>query len=111
MRISGGRGRPRPETLKVSVGVKEGWIGEGELTFTGLVALDRAKLAEAVVRERFRIGGVKIEELRVDYIGINSLHGDASLPRKTVREILGIVSVLIPRAAITPSIRLYEVPA
>jgi hypothetical protein len=154
VRISGGRGRPRPDTLKVSVGVKEGWIGEGELTFAGLGALERAKLAEAVVRERFRIGGVKIEELRVDYIGINSLHGDASpppaappyevrlrvagrtkdkrdavklanevetlvskgpgmssLPRKTVREILGIVSVLIPRAAITSSIRLYEAPA
>jgi len=154
VRISGGRGRARPDTLKVSVGVKEGWIGEGELTFAGLGALDRAKLAEQVVRERFRIGGVKIEELRVDYIGINSLHADASLPsaappyevrlrvagrtkdkrdavklanevetlvskgpgmsslpRKTVREILGIVSVLIPRAAIQPSIRMFEVPA
>ncbi|MCC6533407.1 MAG: DUF1446 domain-containing protein [Burkholderiales bacterium] len=151
VRISGGRGRARPDRLKVSVGVKEGWIGEGELTFAGLGALDRAKLAEAVVRERFRIGGIRIEELRVDYIGMNSLHGDASplpalppyevrlrvagrtrekrdavklanevetlvskgpgmssLPRKSVREILGIVSVLIPREAITPSVQMLE---
>ncbi|MFT5446317.1 MAG: hypothetical protein ACI9DC_001483 [Gammaproteobacteria bacterium] len=151
VRISGGRGRPRPDELKVSVGVKEGWIGEGELTFAGIGALERAKLAEAVVRERFRITGLRIDELRVDYIGVNSLHGNASLtgeqppyevrlrvagrtkaqsdainlanevetlvskgpgmsslPRKLVREILGIVSVLIPRSAITPSIRLFE---
>ncbi|MFT5176054.1 MAG: hypothetical protein ACI8W7_004248 [Gammaproteobacteria bacterium] len=154
VRIAGGRGRARPEQLKVSVGVKEGWIGEGELTFAGLGALERAQLAEAVVRERFRITGLEIDELRVDYIGVNSLHADASLvsaappyevrlrvagrtkhrsdavklanevetlvskgpgmsslPRKTVREVLGIVSVLIPRSAVESSIQQFEVPA
>jgi hypothetical protein len=80
VRITGGRGRPRPERLKVSVGIKEGWIGEAEITYAGLGCLNRARLAEAVVRERLKIGGVKLEELRVDYIGMNSLHGAASLP-------------------------------
>jgi len=80
VRITGGRGRPRPEQLKVSVGLKEGWIGEGEITYAGLGCLERAKLAEQVVRERLKIGGVKLEELRVDYIGMNSLHEAASLP-------------------------------
>ena len=37
--------------------------------------------------------------------------GMSSLPRKTVREVLGIVAVLIPRAAITPSMQMFEVPA
>ena len=80
VRISGGRGRARPEQLKVSVGIKEGWIGEAELTYAGLGCVNRARLAEQVVRERLRIGGVNLEELRVDYIGLNSLHGAASLP-------------------------------
>ncbi len=80
VRISGGRGKPRPDNLKVSVGIKEGWIGEAELTYAGLGCVARAQLAEQVVRERLRIGGVVLEELRVDYIGLNSLHGDASLP-------------------------------
>jgi hypothetical protein len=80
VRISGGRGRARPASLKVSVGVKEGWIGEAELTYAGLGCVDRARLAEQVVRERLKIGGVKLDELRVDYIGMSSLHGDASLP-------------------------------
>ena len=35
----------------------------------GLGCLERAKLAEQVVRERLKIGGVKLQELRVDYIG------------------------------------------
>lgn len=77
--ISGGRGRERPADLKVSIGVKEGWIGEGEITFAGLGALDRARLAEHVARERLKICGIHLDELRVDYIGLNSLHGDASL--------------------------------
>jgi len=77
--IRGGNGRPRPEQLKVSVGVKEGWMGEAEITYAGLGALERARLAEQVVRERLEIAGVKLQELRVDYIGMSSLHGDASL--------------------------------
>jgi hypothetical protein len=80
VRITGGRGRPSPHQLKVSVGIKEGWIGEAELTYAGLGCLNRARLAEQVVRERLRSSGVTLEELRVDYIGINSLHGTASLP-------------------------------
>ena len=80
VRISGGRGRARPDQLKVSVGIKEGWIGEAEITYAGLGCMNRARLAEQVVRERLRIGGVQLEELRVDYIGVNSLHGAASLP-------------------------------
>jgi len=80
VRISGGRGKPRPDLLKVSIGVKEGWIGEGEITYAGLGCVERARLAEQVVRERLKIGGVDLQELRVDYIGIDSLHGKASLP-------------------------------
>ena len=80
VRIRGGRGRLRPAQFKVSVGVREGWIGEAEITYAGPGCVARARLAEAVVRERLQIGNVRLEELRVDYIGIDSLHGDASLP-------------------------------
>lgn len=82
VRISGGTGRPRPDRLKVSVGIKEGWIGEAELTYAGIGCVERARLAEQVVRERLRIGGVELQELRVDYIGLDSLHGAQSLPQE-----------------------------
>ncbi len=80
VRISGGAGRPKPVELKVSVGIKEGWIGEAEITYAGIGCVERARLAENVVRERLRIGSVELQELRVDYIGIDSLHGPQSLP-------------------------------
>lgn len=78
--IKGGRGKPRPEQLKVSVGILEGWIGEAMITYAGLGCLERAQLAETVVRERLQIGGVDLQELRVDYLGLNALHREASLP-------------------------------
>ena len=82
VRITGGCGKPRPEQLKVSVGVLEGWIGEAEIVYAGLGCLERARLAEKIVRERLKIGGVELQELRIDYIGMNALHGEASLPLK-----------------------------
>ncbi len=54
--IKGGKGKPRPDQLKVSVGVLEGWIGEAMITYAGLGALERAKLAEQVVRQRLNSG-------------------------------------------------------
>jgi len=76
--ITGGQGKARPDQLKVSIGIKEGWIGEAEITYAGLGCLNRARLAEEVVRRRIDISGLKLQELRVDYIGLNSLHADAS---------------------------------
>ena len=79
--IKGGRGKPRPAQLKVSVGILEGFIGEAMITYAGLGCVERAQLAEKIVRERLRIEGVNLQELRVDYLGLNALHCEASLPR------------------------------
>ncbi len=79
VQITGGQGKERPDHLKVSIGIKEGWIGEAEITYAGLGCLARARLAEEVVRRRIEISGLQLQELRVDYIGLNSLHADASL--------------------------------
>jgi hypothetical protein len=39
VRVQGGRGTPRPETLKVSVGYIDGYIGEGQISYAGPGAL------------------------------------------------------------------------
>ncbi|GAA3742544.1 hypothetical protein HDA32_003271 [Spinactinospora alkalitolerans] len=72
--VGGARGRARPERLKVSVGYRAGFRGEGEISYAGRGALERARLAADVVRER--LSGA-LPRLRVDIAGLNSLHGDA----------------------------------
>ncbi|MEA2883662.1 MAG: hypothetical protein QOH32_2918 [Bradyrhizobium sp.] len=75
VRVSGGRGTKRPDTLKISVGYVDGFIGEGQISYAGPGALARGRLALEIVRERLKLTGVQSSELRFDLIGVNSLHG------------------------------------
>ena len=54
VRVSGARGHAPPKTLKVTVSVEGGWLGETEMSYAGPNALARATLAAEVVRERVR---------------------------------------------------------
>ena len=72
--VSGGRGLPRPATLKVSVGFQDGFVGEGQISYAGPGARNRAELARDILQERLRSYALK--ELRFDLIGINAIHGD-----------------------------------
>lgn len=74
--ITGAKGKEKPETLKVSIGYRDGFIAEGEISYGGFNALERAKLAGEIVSKRLDITGAKYEELRIDYIGVNSLYKD-----------------------------------
>ncbi|WP_262271740.1 acyclic terpene utilization AtuA family protein [Microvirga yunnanensis] len=76
VRIQGASGSPRPETLKVSIGTIEGFVGEGQISYAGPGARARGELALDIIRERLRLTGVSTSELRFDLIGVNSLHGD-----------------------------------
>jgi hypothetical protein len=75
VRVSGGRGTKRTDTLKVSVGYVDSFIGEGQISYAGPGALARGRLALDIVRERLKLTGVSTSELRVDLIGMDSLHG------------------------------------
>ena len=75
IRVAGVTGRARPETLKVSVGYKDGFIGEGQISYAGTNAVGRGRLALAIVEERLQLTGVKTSELRFDLIGVDSIHG------------------------------------
>lgn len=74
--IKGAVGRAKPDTLKVSIGYKDCFIGEGEISYGGSGAYERAKLAGEIVKKRLEYTGVEIEELRIDYIGVNSMYKD-----------------------------------
>jgi hypothetical protein len=77
VRVSGGRGTARTDTLKVSVGYLDGFIGEGQISYAGPGAVARGRLALEIVRERLQLTGVATSETRFDLIGIDALHGAA----------------------------------
>lgn len=71
VKVEGGSGKPKPQTLKVSVGYKAGFVGEGEISYAGQHALQRAQLAGETIRVRLQD---RFAELRIDYIGYTSVH-------------------------------------
>jgi hypothetical protein len=75
VRVTGGGGRPRTETLKVSVGYVDSYVGEGQMSYAGPGAVARGRLALDIVRERLEIMQVRTTELRFDLIGVDALHG------------------------------------
>lgn len=77
VRVSGAGGRARPDRLKVTVGFDGGYLGEAGISYAGLNAAARARLAADVLRERFdRMGGAFCAT-RIDLIGVDSLHATA----------------------------------
>ena len=75
VRVSGGRGAQRTDTLKVSVGYVDGHIGEGQISYAGPGALARGRLALEIVRERLKLTNVVASEWRFELVGVDSLHG------------------------------------
>ncbi len=69
--VSGGGAKQKPATLKVSVGYKAGFVGEGEISYAGMHALERAQLAGETIRKRMQ---AQFPALRIDYIGCTSVH-------------------------------------
>ena len=74
--LSGARAKPRTPTFKVVVGYFDGYMGSGEMGFAGVNAVSRARLGIEVVKERLRRRGLTYEEMRIDLIGMNSLHAN-----------------------------------
>lgn len=70
VQVLGGSGTPRPEELKVTLGFRGGWLGEGQITYAGPRALERAELAASIVRTRLtEVHGVAPESILVELIG------------------------------------------
>ena len=73
--VTGARARPRTPSYKVTVGYHEGFIGEGQISYAGINAVAKAKWAAEIVQGRLKERGFEYSEVRVDLIGMSSLHG------------------------------------
>jgi len=78
VKITGLTGKPRTPTLKVSIGCIEGFIGEDMFFYAGPGAVRRAQLAKRILEERFKIVKLDAQEIRIDFLGLNAIHGLAT---------------------------------
>ena len=153
---TGFRGLKKPEKLKVLVGIREGFMDDEYVLFAGPGAFARAELTKSILTARFEKIGFHPNKLRMDYVGLNSVHREASPPwdyepwevilriaaqadtpeicdvlrqeidaismcgpsatgkygpmNSRIRPIVGMLSTLIPRDAVSEEIDYYQIP-
>ncbi len=96
--VSGGAGQSRPETLKVTVGHREGFIADGQMSYAGPGAVARGQLALDVLRARLNEAGFAEFESRYELIGVNTILGDRIMPASEPSEVRLRVVMRVPTA-------------
>ncbi|PWT73485.1 MAG: hypothetical protein C5B46_05315 [Proteobacteria bacterium] len=81
VRVRGARGKGPPPTLKATVCVDAGWLGEGEISYAGPNALARAELAASIVRQRCQYLGIH-DRVRVEVLGTQAMFDSDSGKRR-----------------------------
>lgn len=76
VQVFGGSGKPKTGLLKTSIGYKDGYIAEAEISYGGTGSVERAKLAKNIIEKRLAAQNIEPIETRYDFIGLNSLYGD-----------------------------------
>ncbi len=73
--VEGAGGTQRPTHLKATLGFREGFIGEGQISYAGPGARARGELALQVLEHRLKVLGLDHLEHRAELIGVNAMHG------------------------------------
>jgi hypothetical protein len=80
VRVSGIRGGARPAMLKLSISYANGWKAVGTLVYSWPQALEKARAADAIVRQRLVGLGLTFDEIYTEYLGVNACHGTVAPP-------------------------------
>ncbi|MFI5311661.1 MAG: acyclic terpene utilization AtuA family protein [Gemmatimonadales bacterium] len=75
VRVYGIEGRPATDKLKVSIAYRSGFKAVGSLVYAWPDALEKAQLADRVLRERLDRLGLRFEQVLSEFVGANATHG------------------------------------
>lgn len=93
VRMTGVKGRPATEFYKVSMSYLDGYTAFGTLTYSWPDALEKAQKADEILRVRLSDLGLKFEEVRTEYLGVNSSHGHLAPEKGDHNEVVMRVGV------------------
>jgi Acyclic terpene utilisation family protein AtuA len=76
VRVSGIKGRASTDTYKVSISYSAGYKAIGSLVYSWPDARDKATAADAILRRRLDVLGLKFDKIHSEIIGAGALHGE-----------------------------------
>jgi hypothetical protein len=80
VRVSGIEGRPPTDKLKVSIAYRSGFKAVGSLVYSWPDALEKAQVADRVLRERLDRLGLKFDQILSEFVGASATHGRLAAP-------------------------------
>jgi hypothetical protein len=98
VQAEGASGSTRPDTLKVTLGYRDGFVGEGQMSYAGPGAQARGQLALDLVRARLADAGYGHFEARYDLIGVNAILGN-TMPSHEPAEVRARIAVRVTTQA------------
>ena len=88
VRVSGIKGNPRPDTLKLCVGYHAGYRVVSMLSFAWPDAYEKARYCAELIMKKMERKGLKAEDVHISFIGLNSLHlGVADMSPETIERL------------------------
>lgn len=98
--VSGIRGRPRTDRLKVSIAYSYGYKAVGTLVYAWPDAYAKAKAADQVLRRRLESLGLRFEQILTEFVGVDATHGRlAGPPPPDLAEVQLRIGVRAPERA------------
>ena len=102
VRVSGVRGRPATDKLKVSIGYFYGYKAVGTLVYAWPDAYRKAQAADRILRQRLADLGLTFESVLTEFVGADATHGPlarASAPLDQLPEVQLRIGVRSPDKA------------
>lgn len=93
VKVSGVKGKPNTDSYKVSMSYADGYTAISTLTYAWPDALEKAKMADEILRTRLADLGLRFDEIRTEFLGLNSCHGPMAPMPETINEVLLRVGV------------------
>ena len=69
VQVTGATGRPAPDTLKVSLAYRDGWMAAGTLLVYGPDCREKAEACSRIILERCRLAGFELARTHVELLG------------------------------------------
>lgn len=93
VKLSSVKGKPNTNFYKVSMSYADGYSAVGTLTYAWPDALEKAKKADEILRTRLADLGLQFDEIRTEFLGLNSSHGPIAEMPNIINEVVLRVGV------------------
>jgi hypothetical protein len=88
VKLFGVKGKSATDLYKVSMSYTDGYTAISTLTYAWPDAFEKAKAADQILRTRLADLGLKFDEIRTEFLGLNSCHGPIAPMPNVINEVV-----------------------